>query len=268
MADGEKIENEGIKHAGLAALPAVELPPLSPAGASSEAPAEAVIEPDVAASPEAAPGEAPEPAPHEAAAPAPNPWFHLSRRMQRRATLAVWVALVACLGAVFGGAIGNGFATYNSANVAGAQQRQAMQQSIDRLAKQVGELKTKLAAATSATHTQIAKISARVDRAASADITGSIPAAHTAAVPLPRPAPHLAAPISRPAVVRDWRILRTRGGMVDVIGRDGVFEVVPGAVLPGLGPVRSVEQRDGHWVVVTRKGIIVSTRDRGYFQDF
>ena len=85
----------------------------------------------------------------------------------------------------------------------------------------------------------------------------------------PRPAPpRIAAAVSRPAVVHDWRILRTRGGLVDVIGRDGIYEVVPGAVLPGLGPVRSIEQRNGRWMVVTPKGIIVSARDRGYFADF
>ncbi len=69
-------------------------------------------------------------------------------------------------------------------------------------------------------------------------------------------------------MVHSWRILRTRGNTIDVEGRDGIYEVVPGAVLPGLGPVQSVERQGGRWVVVTPKGIIVSSRDRGYFEDF
>ncbi len=48
-----------------------------------------------------------------------------------------------------------------------------------------------------------------------------------------------------------------RGGAL-VEGRHGVVEVVPGADLPGAGRVRSVERRDGRWVVVTSAGIIDS----------
>ena len=277
--DGDRFENKEIKHAALAALPAVESPPLSPAGASSDEPvaadaaAEADVSAEVSENAEAAGGESSsttEPAKEEgeavSALTASRRWFQLSRRQQHRLTLTAWVMLVAGLGALFGGAISNGLAVRDGADVASLSQRKAMEQSIDRLAKQVGELKTKLAVATA--HSQIAKNTAL---APNADITGSIPSAsaRVASVPLPRPAPpRIAAAISRPAVVHDWRILRTRGGLVDVIGRDGIYEVVPGAVLPGLGPVRAIEQRNGRWMVVTPKGIIVSARDRGYFEDF
>ena len=192
----------------------------------------------------------------------------LSRRYQRRVTLAAWLALVAGLGALFGGAISNGLANHGRVDVASVEQRQAMQQSIDHLTKQVSALKASLAAATAATHSQIAKISARVDRDPGPEVTGSIPAARVTPVPLPRPAPRIAAAVSRPAVVHTWRILRTRGNAIDVEGRDGIYEVVPGAVLPGLGPVQSIERQGGRWMVVTPKGIIVSSRDRGYFEDF
>jgi len=257
--NGEKIE-QGVP----GALPAVESPPLSPAGASSEASrdADACGETGAAASNEA---------PFFSAAP-PRPWIRLSRRHQHRLTLAIWVALLAGLGAVFGGAISNGLAGHGRTDVASVEQRQAMQQSIDHLAKQVSELKVKLAAAVAATHSQIAKISARADSASSSDVTGSIPVARVAPVPLPRPAPRIAAVDSRPpvlnTVVHAWRILRARDGLIDVEGRDGIYEVVPGAVLPGLGPVQSIERRNGRWVVVTPKGLIVSARDRGYFKDF
>ncbi len=266
--DGDKIENEETRHAALAALPAVESPPLSPAGASSDEPAVADAEAagDFSDATEAA-GDT-EPAVSVSAA--PKPWLRLSRRQQRRLTLAAWVMLVAGMGALFGGAVSNGLAVRDRVDVANVAQSKAMQQSIDRLAKQVGELKTKLAAATA--HSQVAsnilKNAVPAAGASNADITGSIPAARTAAVPLPRPAPRIAAAVSRPAVVHDWRILRTRGGLVDVVGRDGVYEVVPGAVLPGLGPVQAIEQRNGRWTVVTPKGLIVSARDRGYFEDF
>jgi hypothetical protein len=276
--DGDKIENEKIEQAPLAVLPAVESPPLSPAGASSDEPAEAEASVETADAIEAAGDEnsgTAEPAKEDGAAvsalTASRRWLKLSRRQQHRLTLTAWVMLVAGLGALFGGAVSNGLAVRDRTEVASLAQSRAMQQSIDRLTKQVGELKTKLAAATA--HSRIAKNTAFAPNAdITGSITGSIPSsssAHLASVPLPRPEPpRIAAAVSRPAVVHDWRILRTRGGLVDVIGRDGIFEVVPGAVLPGLGPVRSIEQRNGRWMVVTPKGIIVSARDRGYFADF
>ncbi len=164
-------DGEEIKHGEPGELPTVEAPPLSPAGASSQDADE--VADDGLVPPLAEP-------------PARN---SLSRRYQRRATLAAWVALVAGLGALFGGAISNGLANRSHVDVATLEQRQAMQQSIEHLTKQVSALKASLAAATAATHSQIAKISARVDRDPNPEVTGSIPPARVTPVPLPRPAP-------------------------------------------------------------------------------
>lgn len=46
-----------------------------------------------------------------------------------------------------------------------------------------------------------------------------------------------------------------RGGAL-VESRHGLMEVFPGVQLPGAGRVRSVEKRDGRWVVVTTTGVI------------
>ncbi|MDB5572490.1 MAG: hypothetical protein JWN93_3673 [Hyphomicrobiales bacterium] len=46
-----------------------------------------------------------------------------------------------------------------------------------------------------------------------------------------------------------------RGGAL-VEGRFGEMEVFPGAELPGAGRVRSIERREGKWVVVTTAGVI------------
>ena len=96
-----------------------------------------------------------------------------------------------------------------------------------------------------------------------------MPAAPTYAdVPTPKPAPRMAMAQSqapRP-IVRDWSVRGARNGYVYVEGRYGdVYQVVPGAPLPGLGPVESIRRLDGRWVVTTPKGIIVSMQDRGSF---
>jgi hypothetical protein len=51
-----------------------------------------------------------------------------------------------------------------------------------------------------------------------------------------------------------------------VQNRGDIYQVVPGAPLPGLGPVEQIKRQDGRWVVVTPKGLIVSARDRSYFE--
>jgi hypothetical protein len=38
--------------------------------------------------------------------------------------------------------------------------------------------------------------------------------------------------------------------------------------LPGLGRVEQVKRQDGRWMVLTPKGMIVSLRDRRYFEQF
>lgn len=71
--------------------------------------------------------------------------------------------------------------------------------------------------------------------------------------PEPERAPERAA---EAAPLRNY-VLREvfRGGAV-VEGRQGMIEVFPGANLPGAGRVRSVERRDGKWVVITTAGVI------------
>jgi hypothetical protein len=53
-----------------------------------------------------------------------------------------------------------------------------------------------------------------------------------------------------------------------VESRGEIYQVQLGAPLPGLGPVQSVKRQHGRWVVLTPKGIIVSMRDRRYFEEF
>jgi hypothetical protein len=40
--------------------------------------------------------------------------------------------------------------------------------------------------------------------------------------------------------------------------RRGTFEVYAGDRIPGLGRVDAIRKQDGHWVVVTEKGLIVA----------
>jgi hypothetical protein len=201
-----------------------------------------------------------------------RPLFILRPRHKRYALLAASVAIAAALGAIVGTAASGGFSKAPAIDVAAVEENKAMQQSVARLSKEIASLKTSLEAANRSASSQIAKISERLNRE-SANITASIPTqqqTNPASAPLPPPRPEAASIDSAPrmAILTDWSIRETRDGYVYVQGHGDIYQVVPGAPLPGLGPVEQIKRQDGRWLVVTPKGIIVSMRDRRYFEQF
>lgn len=196
--------------------------------------------------------------------------FVLRPRHKRYAVLAASVALAAALGAIAGAATGGGFSKPAAVDVAAVEENKAMQQSVARLSKEITGLKASLEAANKSASSQIAKISERLSRES---VTGSVTPPQTipsaaqalAALPAPRPAE---TPPARLSILADWTIRETRDGFVYVQGHGDIYQVVPGAPLPGLGPVEQIRRQDGRWLVVTSKGIIVSMRDRRYFEQF
>jgi hypothetical protein len=262
-------------------LPVVESPSISPAvetpAIAADTPAPAV-EPIKAEAPVIEPVAVAAPAVESIAdaAPVAKPLFVLRPRHRRYALLAASVTFAAALGAIIGAAASGGFSAPAKPDVAAVEENKAMQQSIARLGKEIITLRAGLEQANQTAHSQIAKISERLKQA-STEITGSISAPQAtapAAAPLPPPRPpqQIAAvepaPPARSSVLAGWTIRDTRNGYVFVENHGEVYQVVLGAPLPGLGPVQSVRRQDGRWVVSTPRGIIVSMRDRRYFDDF
>jgi hypothetical protein len=220
----------------------------------------------------------------------------LKPRHWRTMRLAASVAIGAALGAVVGAYATGGLADKPQVNIAAQEENKAMQQSVAKLAKEVTTLKANLDAANKRAQIQTASLEKKLHEQSEqmkkeSDVTGSIsapqtttpaatPATAVADVPTPRPAPLRVAtanvvppaiPASvqpvRPAIIRNWSIRGASNGYVYVQGQFGdVYQIVPGAPLPGLGPVESIRRLDGRWVVQTPKGIIVSMRDRRYFE--
>ncbi len=101
---------------------------------------------------------------------------------------------------------------------------------------------------------KLAKISEALERiehraSAAADVTGSV-----------KPAAQEAKAAPKPAILEDWVLRRVYDGSALIEGRVGVIEVEPGASLPGGGRVEAIRRQDGHWVVITNRGLIVSAR--------
>ncbi|MGD9766762.1 MAG: hypothetical protein AB7U62_03885 [Pseudolabrys sp.] len=227
----------------------------------------------------------------------------LSRRTRWRGMIAASIAFAAGVGAAAGAVIAGTRAPPPAPihDEFAASERAAMQKTIAKLTKDVTTLRANLDAATKTANTQLAKLNERVSEriasekqaerhaaaaAASQDVTGSIAAPATAAtavpVPTPRPVvqvdakadakPEVKPVETRPVIVAGWSIRSVRDGVALIENRGEVYEVVPGAPLPGLGRVEAVRRQDGRWVVVTPKGLIVAARmpapPRAYYERF
>ena len=244
------------------ALPKIESPPLSPAQDKQDKSAESEPASEPASEPVAT-----LPVKVDAAAARPRLRFHA--RHKRYAILAASVMVAAALGAVAGLTAGG----LNAPAPASRVERQAMQNTFRKLTADIAGLKAKLAAAGKSARSAVPKNNARIASEAAPEpapesapeTTGSIPPQPLVAPPLPTPRPASAA---RAPVVHDWSIRFVRGGYAYVRGRGDTYEVAPGAPLPGLGPVQEIARRHGRWVVVTPKGLIVSLRDRRFFERF
>ena len=265
------------KAEALNALPAVESPSISPA----------VTDPVTAETVEPQPAQATETAEAAPATEATHtvvPFVQrlkLRPRHKRTALLAASVAIAAGFGALVGAAAIGGYAAGKQIEFAQTNQtvladdNKALQQTIARLSKEVAALKANVEAVNKSAHQQTAKLSDKLgDRLGrdAADITGSISAPQTqpapaVPLPLPKPAPRVTElPPSSLPVLEGWRIVDVADGYVYVQGHGAVFEVAIGTALPGLGRVEQVKRQDGRWTVVTPKGVIVSMRDRRYFE--
>jgi len=276
-AGGDPVANpDNAPQQGQTELPLVDSPSLSPASDVASEPMAKVPAVEAAAVNETNIDNKKEEPTIAQANPARARWpqLHLRPRHRRHAMLAASVVIAASVGVLAGATLTGGFSKPASVDVIGLEERKTAQQSIARLSKDVASLKASLEAANKTAHSQFAKISERLARD-SAETTGAItppqtvPPTSPAAAPLPpaRPASAAESP-RRPSVISDWTIRETRDGYVYVQGHGDVYQVVPGAPLPGIGPVERIKRQDGRWVVVTPKGIIVSMRDRRYFEQF
>jgi hypothetical protein len=199
------------------------------------------------------------------------------------------IAAVAVLAAIVG-AVGVSFATSGFRHGAASEQSsamtgraQAMEATIKRLESEVAALKAGTDRAAKGDAGQFAKVNDRLDKmekahadsaaklaklndsvekqhvaaapaATAKDVTGSIPAATAAPVPLPSPKPEFA----RLPRVDGWVLRDVANGGALIEGRTGIYEVYAGDPVPGLGRVDAIRKQDGHWVVVTSRGLVVA----------
>jgi hypothetical protein len=207
----------------------------------------------------------------ESAAPQP--------RSARFALLAASVAIAASFGAVAGSlGVAKLGPALNGTPVAVAPAKEhvadevkALKDSVAQLRATTKSLSDNLAAlkttvaSSSAQSNKIAETLDRLEKgqaeqrkvsttqAAAPETTGSIKQ-QQAAVPMVLGDPPTTL---KPPIVQGWVLRRVYDGAALIEGRDGIIEVEPGIVAPGLGRIESIKRHDGRWVVVTSRGLVV-----------
>jgi hypothetical protein len=180
--------------------------------------------------------------------------------------LAAAVVLAAAFGAMAGVLGATGVARL-AGDTATAPEPTALQSTLAQLRSEVAALKASVDTTSRNTGTQYSKLVERFDRVERAQSVANksdaaLPKETTGSVTPPGAAaalPPAAVPSS--GNVQGWAVRDVYRGVAMLRSRaGGMVEVEPGDVLPGLGRIEAIRRQDGHWVVVTSKGMITSMR--------
>lgn len=216
----------------------------------------------------------------------------------RFAAMAAVIALATVAGAIGGALATAGFSRVATPAVASVKETpakdSALEASIARIDSEISALKAsveqgaktgqaqfnrandrleKVEKAQAEPMTKLAKLSEAVDKlrttpqpqtttaaatpVTARETTGTVAPQATAAAA----APAVATPkteVGRLPVVEGWALRDVGNGGALIEGRGGIYEVYAGDPVPGLGRVDAIRRQDGHWVVVTSRGLIVS----------
>ena len=199
--------------------------------------------------------------------------FAARPRASRYAVLAASITIAAALGSVVGALAGAALMRSEPAtSIERTVTADALNTTLTQLSTDLSSLKAALDATAKTTNTQLSKISERVERAEKSQAeaaqktarlleTPKSPAQVPAQIPADVTGSIVEKQQARPPIVEGWVIRDIFDGRAMVESRShGIYEVGPGAPLPGVGKVEAVRRQDGRWVVVTPKGLIVSAR--------
>jgi hypothetical protein len=216
------------------------------------------------------------PRPEDATA-GPAPEGEKTRRFGLSPAMLSMIAVL--VGAALGSAATAGLLGMSGAPAATTSDPMTFTAALERIDREITNLKTSIEGSSKQSNAQVAKITDRLDRAdktqsdtaakvartsesldridhrlsGAAEPTGTVPSASLAPGPARPPAVY-GAPILDGWVLRDL----FNGGALIQSPRNGVLEVIPGDNVPGLGRIDAIRRQDGRWVVVTSRGLIVS----------
>jgi len=252
-------------HADGAPEPAKAAPPMPPAATLEELPGIEVV----SESPSVIPDEAASAPPPSAGATRPAAVAAPPPRSGRFVLLAASVALAASIGAV-AGSLGDAQLQRHLLGTAAAPRSEIpedahglkdtvaqLRANVKTLADSVAAMRASMTASHATVNGQLSKITEALDRDRRAAAAVAPPAAPETTGSIAAPASGDPKPGAKPPIVEGWAIRKVYDGAALIEGRYGIVEVEPGMNLPGLGRIQDIRRQDGHWVVVTPKGLIM-----------
>jgi hypothetical protein len=205
---------------------------------------------------------------------------------RRLGALAAVVALAAVAGALGGAVATASLGHFGGTDTTASVADHALEASVARLDADIQALKVGADHASRLGMTQFNKTSERLDKVEKAQLEPAAklaklseaveklhaapPVAAAAAATQPAAAKETTGSISPPAAaapkvevarlptVEGWSLRDVANGGALIEGRQGIFEVYAGDPVPGLGRIDAIRKQDGHWVVVTSRGLIVA----------
>jgi hypothetical protein len=197
-------------------------------------------------------------------------------RAKRFTPLAAAIALSAALGGMAGSLAATSLMRVAAPAPAVSPANDiGVKQAVARIESELAALRASTETSGQTASVQFARIADRLDRgeraqaepvARLAKISESLERIERRAAPTPSANPNDAAgakvaaaepPRQGPEVLEGWNIRRARNGIALIQGRMGLVEIETGDRIPGLGRIEEIRRKDGRWVVVTSRGVIV-----------
>ena len=149
-------------------------------------------------------------------------------------------------------ALSDNFTTLKATVTTASTQNGKIAETLERIEKAQIEQRKIALSAPPTVPAHVASTTQALPQPPAPDVTGSI-AQQKPAVPMV-----LGTPPStlKPPTVPGFVLRRVYDGAALIEGRDGMIEVEPGIVAPGLGRIEAIRREDGRWVVVTARGIV------------
>ncbi len=209
---------------------------------------------------------------HEQAANAAAPEATAGRRMSIAAIVAIAAAVGAIGGSLATAGVGHYLKADQTASIAASTAAAEQARTVD---SAIAKINADIAALKSTSAAQSTKMAERIEKVekAQAEPAAKLAKLSDAVDKLRAPAPvqtanaapettgsikPAAAQANRMPVVDGWTLREVFDGTATVVGRAGIFDVIPGDPLPGVGRVDAIRRQDGRWVVVTSRGLIVA----------
>jgi hypothetical protein len=189
----------------------------------------------------------------------------LRPRTVRYVLFAGAIAIAGALGSIVGALTGAALARPEKAAPAGEVREMLVQ-----LHKEIAALKGTLETSNKTANAQLTKLSERLDRTEKAQAEPAAKLARIAeavdrlekktVASLETTGSIVGKQQERAPIAEGWVLRDVYGGRALIENRDGLYEVVAGSTIPGLGRIENIRRQDGRWVVVTARGLIVSAR--------